>query len=384
MKDEPKKKPNILVRLITFLVTLALILGAVTLVVYRDRLNLDAFQRWLSYRGLETSETGEAAQFSYGGGTGVSVSCLDNALLFSSNNSVRLYTNSGTELHSEVLSLNNPILTSTGKLGVVYDMGGQELRAFDSRGQVFSLTLDEGYGFLSARPNTSGWLAVVNQQSGYKGVVTVYDGSFSPKMEIDYSSAFVVDAALSDDNRSVAVITMGQGSQSFESRVVLYSLGQEEALATVSLGNTTVLDLQHSSQTIRALGENALFLLSADGETQNTYSFSDRYLKGYELGGDSFSLLLLGRYRAGAANELAVVGDDGSLLGTLTPDTQVLDLSAAGRYFGVLTADRLDIYTDDLTLYATLADTQGARSISLREDGTALLANSEQAWLYLP
>ena len=384
MKDEPKKKPNILVRLITFLVTLALILGAVTLVVYRDRLNLDAFQRWLNYRGLETSETGEAAQFSYGGGTDVSVSCLDNALLFSSNNSIRLYTNSGTELHSEVLSLSNPILASTGKLGVVYDMGGQELRAFDSRGQVFSLTLDEGYGFLSARPNASGWLAVVNQQSGYKGVVTVYDGSFSPKMEIDYSSAFVVDAALSDDNRSVAVVTMGQGSQSFESRVVLYSLGQEESLATVPLGNTTVLDLHYSGQTIRALGENSLSLLSADGETQNAYSFSDRYLKGYDLEGDSFSLLLLGRYRAGAANELAVVGDDGSLLGTLTPDTQVLDLSASGRYFGVLTADRLDIYTDDLTLYASLADTQGARSVSLREDGTALLANSEHAWLYLP
>ena len=78
------------------------------------------------------------------------------------------------------------------------------------------------------------------------------------------------------------------------------------------------------------------------------------------------------------------MGDDGALIGTLNPDAQVLDLSAAGRYFAVLTADRLDIYTDALTLYASLSDTQGARSVSLREDGTALLANSEQAWLYLP
>ena len=125
MKDEPKKKPNILIRLITLLITLVLVLGAVAAVVYRDRLNLDAFQRWLSYRGLETSETGEAARFSYGGGTGLSVAGLDNALLFATNNGVRLYTNSGTELHSEVLNLTNPILTSSGKLGVVYDMGGQ-------------------------------------------------------------------------------------------------------------------------------------------------------------------------------------------------------------------------------------------------------------------
>ena len=35
----PKKKPNIFVRLLAFLVTLALLLGAVAAVVYRDRLN---------------------------------------------------------------------------------------------------------------------------------------------------------------------------------------------------------------------------------------------------------------------------------------------------------------------------------------------------------
>ena len=53
-----KKKPNILVRLLAFLVTLALVFGAVTLVVYRDRLNLDALARWFEYRNLETSESG--------------------------------------------------------------------------------------------------------------------------------------------------------------------------------------------------------------------------------------------------------------------------------------------------------------------------------------
>ena len=96
-------------------------------------------------------------------------------------------------------------------------MGGQELRAYNNREQVFSLTLSEGYGLLSARPNQSGWLAVTAQQSRYKGVVTVYDNKFSPKMELRYSSDFLVDAALSEDSRQVAAVTMGQGDESFES-----------------------------------------------------------------------------------------------------------------------------------------------------------------------
>ena len=54
MSDQQEKKPNIFLRLLAFLVTLALVLGALAVVVYRDRLNLDALKRWLSFRKVET------------------------------------------------------------------------------------------------------------------------------------------------------------------------------------------------------------------------------------------------------------------------------------------------------------------------------------------
>ena len=165
---------------------------------------------------------------------------------------------------------------------------------------------------------------------------------------------------------------------------MLYHVGQEEPAATLSLGNTTVLDLAHSGSAVRVLGESSLLLAASDGSQVVSYNFSDRYLKGYDLGGDDFSLILLGRYRAGTASELLVIGDDGLLISRLDPDAQILDLSAAGRYFAVLTSQRLDIYTKDLTLYASLEDIHGAQSIQLRDDGSVLLADGESAWLYLP
>ena len=48
MKEKPAKKAqkqNFFFRLIALLVTSALVLGALLLVVYRDRLNLDALER---------------------------------------------------------------------------------------------------------------------------------------------------------------------------------------------------------------------------------------------------------------------------------------------------------------------------------------------------
>ena len=380
----PEKKPNIVLRLVTFLVSLAVLLGAVALVVYRDRLNLDALVRWVEYRSLETNETGQAEPFLYGGGGQEDMACLDGALLFSSASGARLFTNGCDPLTETVLPLSAPVLNASGRLGVVYDMGGQELRAYDSRGEVFSLTLDEGYGLLSARPNEAGWLAVTAQHSGWRGEVTVYDGSFDPRMSLRFSSVFVIDAVLSPDGGTVAAVTMGQEGTAFESQLQLYRVGQEEPLAALSLGNTTVLDMAHSGQVVRALGEGSLSLAGADGGGVTSYSFADRFLKGYDLGGEDFSLVLLGRYRAGAANELLVIGDDGLLVSRLEPEGQVLDLSAAGRYFAVLTSQRLDVYTRDLTLYASLDNVQGARSVQLRDDGSALLSDGESAWLYLP
>ena len=68
----------------------------------------------------------------------------------------------------------------------------------------------------------------------------------------------------------------------------------------------------------------------------------------------------------------------------LDVDNTLLDFDAAGRYVSLLTGDQLDIYTSDFTPYSSLDQTQNARYISLTDSGAALLANSQQAWLYLP
>ncbi len=61
-----------------------------------------------------------------------------------------------------------------------------------------------------------------------------------------------------------------------------------------------------------------------------------------------------------------------------------MSIAAAGRYFAVLTSDRLDIYTDELTLYSTLKGTRGARTVLLMPDGSAILVSEDSAGFYIP
>ena len=380
----PKKKPNIFVRLLAFLVTLALLLGAVAAVVYRDRLNFDSIRRWFVYRSLEKSDSGQTESFQYDSAGKGGYSQVGDDLLVWSTAGVRLYSSGGVEYINESLTLNRPVADTCGSAALIYDAGGNVLHTYEDRSTSFVLNTEQGHEILSARMGPGGSFAVTTRESGYKGVVTVYSSGGHPVVGIRISTRFVTDGLLSDDGKTVAVLTVGQNEDVFESGLDLYALDGDVPFASYSLGNNAILDLRADGSAFWALGESSLSVARADGSAAVHYDYAGRYLKDYALDGDGFSALLLGKYRAGSGAALVTVGADGQELASLDLEDQVLDLDASGRYVAVLTAAGLTLYTKDLQLYDALENTMGARSVVLRSDGTAFLVGGETARLYIP
>ena len=139
--DENKKAPaikrlkqsNPIVRLLAFLVTAALVLGAMVLVIYRDTVNVDTLKRWLAYLSMETGESGESDPFSHAGGDKLSVAYLDSGIVTASAAGAHYYGLDGEPLAEEVLPLENPVLAASSTTAVVYDAGNQSLFAFRDR-----------------------------------------------------------------------------------------------------------------------------------------------------------------------------------------------------------------------------------------------------------
>ena len=384
-KNTPKGK-RFLPRLVIFLVTLAMVLAAVAAVVFRDSLNLDSIRRWFHYRSLSLSDSGRAESFPYGGSLTDTFAVLDGDLLVCSPNTISLFSGSGTQYVSQPVTMNTPVVNTNGSLAVVYDAGGDELYVLGQRELIWQG--EDMQSILSARLNQSGYLTVVTQASGYRGSVTVYDPSYQPLMSVNLSSAFVMDAALSDDGRTLAIFTVGQSDGVFNTSLSLYTLntggsGEFTPDLTLPLGSTVVLDVDHTQDKVWMVSDHGLYLSDHQGHTISA-DWSSLHLKRYTLAGDGFAAALLGEYRAGSQAQLWVVDAQGEKR-TLSIDQQVLALSAAGRYVGVLTGDRLDIYlADTLELYASLEGTQGARNMVLLEDGSAILISAETASFYVP
>ena len=388
------KKPNPLLRLLALLATAALLLGAMILVIYRDTINMNTFKHWLDYQRMDTGATGESAPFSHAGGDKLSIAYLNSGVVTASAAGAHYYGLDGQQLAEEVRSLENPVLTASLSTAVVYDAGNQSLFAFRDGEKNFSLSLEGGADLLSARPNDGGWLAVTAQQSGYKGAVSVYDSRhailpFDPQKEviqISLSSTFAVDAAISPDGRTVAVVTIGQENGAFFSRLLLYSVDKTEPFAQLDLGGMTVLDMDFDLGVVWLVGEDRLLTVSLtpEGETVQTCFFSPSYLKGCSLGGDGFAFLLMGRYRSGSADQALLVDSSAQVVQSIALTGQVLDYAAAGEYCALLTGSRLNLYDNELVLNSSLNNTLAARRLDLAPDGSALLANDQQAWLYIP
>lgn len=386
---DSERRPSLFRRLLAFVLTLVLALGTVALVANRDKLNMDAIKRYFTYRSLARNSSGQAESFTYEVSASNCFADLDGGLLVCSPNSVRLYSGDGALRLDQAVTLENPVVSSIGHAALVYDAGGRNLHVFSLEGEPFSLSLPEGKALLHANLSPTGALAVVAQESGYKGAVTVYDASYEPLLQINLSSSFITAAAISPDNKWVALVTVGvAASGSFESRINYYRLDrQAEEIApdyTCSVGNNVCLTLDWKSDGVWLLGENALAIADETGGLSGRYSYAGRYLKAFSLGGEGYAALLLGKYRAGSVAQLVVTDAAGTVTATLPLTDQVLSLSAAGKYISVLTAGKLTVYDQDLQVYNTLGRTQGAQKAIQRADGSVMLISSNSAQLYVP
>ncbi len=384
----PRKKKNLLVRLLAFLVTLALILSAVYVIVNRDLLNLDSLKRYFTYKSLERNDSGQAQSFSYSGSSTDVISAFGEDLLVCSAGGVRLYSGSGTCYIEDPVILKAPAAEVCGSTAAVYSVGGKEIYLYRNRTQYKVLSDLEGE-IISVRLNSTGWLAVTARESGYKAVITVFDDEMNKRMAFRLSSAFVTDAVVTEDCLSLATISLGQKGSSLESTLSFYTLPDDQKsgvdydlvpASTFSLGNNMVIDLA-GGEAIRCVGDNGVSVWAGNDVTN--WSCLGQFLKSYSIG-DRFAAMLVGKYRSGSQAELYTIDNEGNPSIGRVINEQVLSVSAAGKYVAVLTANRLDIYTQDLDTYATLEGTNSARKVLLREDGSALLIGNGTAHLYVP
>jgi len=379
-KKGQKKRGGLAKRLLALLGVLCAVLAVVVLTTMEDGRHFAALRRWLIYG--DSSSTQDV--YAYAADPANRYGRLGESLLVVSPNTAQLLLDDGTIEYNLSLNMESPQLSVGSRLASVCDVGGSTLYLLDQSGIRRTLKTERGLSYYAARLNGGDYLAVTEQKSGYKASVSVYSPGGELVFHFDSYDNYISDAVVTEDCRSVVMVSLEAYDGAFASKLLTYNLESAERTGECPIRDGLVMDLACNGGRVLSLCDKRFTITTQTGDTLLDRTYGNLYLHDYALTGGNFCALLLGRYQAGNICTLTTYDLDGEALASLDLTEEVLDLSAAGEYLAVLFGESLVVYDRELEERARLEGTDYAGQIQMGDDGTVLLISGTSAWRFLP
>ena len=379
-ENTPPKKKSLFRRLLTLLLILGVVLAAVVLTTMEDGSHFASLRRWLMYG----DSSGTRDIYAYAADPANRYGKLGTCLLVVNGNSAQLIADDGAVLYDVPTRMSAPRLSVGTRQAAVCGTGEDTIYIFDQNGIRRTLRTDEGECFFSANFNRGDYLAVTEQKSGFKASVSVYDPEGELIFSFDSYNNYLSDAKVTEDGRSVVIVSLESQGGIFASKLLVYDLDSAELKDSASILDGLVLDYCCSGDRILALCDKRFTMTDLAGQVILDHSYGNLYLHDYALNGSDFCALLLGRYQAGNICTLTTYDMDGQKIAALELTDEVLDMAAYGDYLALLYGEGLVIYRRDLTEYARLDNADYAGQILMEDSGSVLLISGSSAWRFLP
>ena len=292
---------------------------------------------------------------------------------------INVFDSSGNETLRDAFRMSRPTLGHSGNRFIAYDIGGSSVRVFNST-QIISELEIEGV-IVSASLNQNGWFTIVTHEGGNnRGIVTTYNNHGTAVHWVSFGTGFVLSAELSHDNQNLAILNLAETG----SRINFYhgiDTDKHEPDFIFDIYGGLIIDIVYlPNNEVLAISMDSLFLVENDGRGRMVHSFADKHLNGYAYAGD-FIALHLNDYGVGNQGRLMTFLADGTNLGELILNREILSMSAADRTLVILKSDGALFFDEELEAFSVSADSFSAagasRILAVSED--VAIATSENS-----
>ncbi len=372
-EDSQMSQRDAVSALIALIAALVLLAATVVIWYYRDSFSPDEM--------ILSADTAAVArdEYVFDAGSGDAFAAAGRGLAVANRAGLELLDGNGTAVTSKLMQMENPAAAGCEDFAVFYDLGGTRLAVAYFDGSVLELSVPGD--ILSVTVSPGGYIAVTTEDTGYRGLVTVYDPDLNEIYLWYSSSAWVISGAVSPDGRQLAVLSYTASG----SEVRFFDLSQsgDEPKAAFAVDNTILLDVHwFSSGRLCALSSEQMFFFDSDGQWQNTYAFAGQYLIGYTFDGANCAALALSPYRTGTTATLVSLDPAGTELGTAALDSGLVCLTASDLEIMALCSDGAILYNSSLSEKGRLDGLPGFKYALLRSRGEALLIAPNYAEVY--
>lgn len=313
--------------------------------------------------------------FTYETGSGQCFALCGDGLAVASSTGLQLMSSAGNTVAKSIFSMETPAVDACGSFALFFDVGGTALRAAAKDGTVVELDTDST--IISADVGENGYFAVCTEETGYKGLATVYNSSFSPVYRWYSGSGWLIKCAVSPDGGAMAAIC----AESSGTVLHIFWLDSETEKAALTLEGSLCFDVIWLSSTrLCLISEDEMVFTDWSAKETHTFSFDGAYLGGYDASGGHMSLFL-SEYLTGGAGRLVSLDSAGELIAETAAESSLTSLSRSGEKTLALYSDCCVLYGADLYEKGREDSVLGVRSALLRSDGRALMLSAYSAEL---
>lgn len=150
-------------------------------------------------------------------------------------------------------------------------------------GERLSYSIEETQPVSGAVVNKNGYIGVISSEHGYRSIITVYDDYGTECYKWYSGDAYITAAAISDNNKYLAVAGIMPAAQNVQTVVYFFDMGGTEPLGQVILENEVAYKLLYSGSNVYLLTDKGIFSYNKKGSLKEEYSFVGRTLHAFSF-----------------------------------------------------------------------------------------------------
>lgn len=367
---------------IRLFVLILVFLVIISVFLFSGVLRNTSIQRLAYYLTSGISGTPESSSITFASNENNRFHLMKKGLAILSNESFSVYSMSGESKYSVPLAYRNPTVSGSDKYLVAYDRGGTEFLV--TNGTATLLQTEAEATIINANVNQNGAFTLITDGPDCKTLLSVYNPSFDVVYKLYATEQYILDAAVSNNNKSMTALALSASGEGFVGTVSFYHLDEEVPYATHSLTDCVPLSVQYDNAgQIRVLCENRFLLFEKSGALIAEIPFEQAELLSYTFGSSRMVGLLTNNYSTGGHSVLSLLTRNAAEPLSISFREETLSVSASGNFIAVRCPNKIVVYDRKLQMDRTYTVPAGVKSCIMREDGTVLIIGADFATLLI-
>jgi len=307
-----------------FCVVAFLVLFCFAGVILNSReINSDNFWYLLRYLDIQNADTAARPEFYAELDESSSVCHYKHNIAVLRKNRLDIYDTNGKKNFTSQLIYSNPVLKTSDRYILTYDLGGAKLEIFNAFSRVYEYKGDRPvYG---AVITDKGNVAYISSEKGSAAAVYVLNSSFETKFKCFFDDDYVVAADIDDRAERLAVAGFYARDGDYLGRLVLYETSSPDPICTVEIPGEWPYGVKLTESGVFAVFDNSLRFYTAEGEAVSVYAFNYRKIEKSALGG-SFACVVLGEKTLGIENRILIFGEGGGIVYDAVRGIEIIDI----------------------------------------------------------